>query len=51
MNTETYQAECAKSNQLSKFAINLIRSHYEPNTENKFIDECRKVAEYFDKIK
>lgn len=51
MNTETYQAECAKSNQLSKFAVNLIRAHYGTNIDDDFKEECRKVADYFDKIK
>ena len=50
MNSETYFAECAKSQQLTKFAVSLIREHYEPSSENGFIEICRKVAEYFDQI-
>lgn len=45
MNTETHQAE----SQLSKFAVNLIRAHYGTNIDDDFKEECRNVADYFDK--
>lgn len=50
MNTETHQAECEKSSQLTKLAINLIRAHYGTNIDDDFKEECRKVANYFDQI-
>lgn len=50
MNTETYQAEVAKSQQMTKFAISLIRAHYEPSSENSFLEASREVAKYFREI-
>ena len=47
MNTETYQAEVAKSQQITKLAINLIRAHYEPSSENSFLEASREVVKYF----
>ena len=59
MNTETYQAEVAKSKQLTKFAISLIRAHYEPDMmdtpdskekKDAFLETSREVAAYFEQI-
>ena len=60
MNTATYQSEVAKAKQLTKFAISLIRAHYEPDMmdtpdskdkKDAFLETAREVAKYFDQIK
>ena len=35
---------------LTKFATDLIREHYEPSEEDGFFNVCREIAKYFDKI-
>lgn len=36
------------SSDMTRFAINLVRFHYESD-ENSFKEECRRIADYFDK--
>ena len=50
MNMETYQAEVAKSQQLGKFAVSLIREHFDPSSENAFLELSREVSKYFRQI-
>lgn len=50
MNTETYEAEVAKSQQLTKFVISLIRAHFEPSSETSFLEESREVSQYMSQI-
>ena len=50
MNTETYEAEIAKSQQLTKFVISLIRAHFEPSSETSFLEESREVSKYMSQI-
>ena len=50
MNTETYEAEVAKSQQLITFVISLIRAHFEPSSENSFLEKSREVSKYLSQI-
>lgn len=50
MNTATYESEVAKSQQLTKFVISLIRAHFEPSSETSFLEESRAVSQYMSQI-
>ena len=50
MNTEIYEAEVAKSQQLTKFVISLIRAHFEPSSEPSFLEKSREVSKYMSRI-
>ena len=51
MNVKQTQSKIAKSEQLSKFVISLIREHYDPTGKDSFLEISRKVADYFGQIK
>ncbi len=40
-------AEKTESQKLTQLAINLIREHFEPSSENSFLEASRKAAKYF----
>ncbi len=46
MNTDEFD----KSQQLTKFALSLIREHFEPSSENSFLEKSREVSKYFREI-
>lgn len=50
MNVKEYPTEIEKSQQLSKFAISLIREHFDPSSETSFLELSREVANYFREI-
>jgi len=50
LNDAIYFPEAAKSQQLTKFCISLIRQHFDPSSETAFLETAREVAKYFRQI-
>ena len=50
MNQETYETEVAKSQQMTKFVLSLIREYFEPSSESSFLETSREVSKYMRKI-
>ncbi len=46
MSTET---KSKSSDDMTRFAVNLIRAHYGTNIDDDFKEECRRIADHFDK--